>query len=232
MATHGKKYEKALELAKNVNTSLPAKEALTKVKELAFAKFDESVDVNVNLGIDPSKPEQAVRGSVVLPNGTGRSVKILVFAKGDYADKAIKAGADYVGTNDLADKITAGWLDFNYVIATPDMMGFVGKLAKILGPRGLLPNVKTGTVTFEVENIIEELKKGKSFFKNNKSGQVQISVGKVSFDVDKLYENFMSFAKALLASKPASAKGNFIKKITVSSTMGPGFEINLDEVLR
>lgn len=232
MATHGKKYEKARELAKEVNAPLGIKEALIKVKELAFAKFDESVDVDVNLGIDPSRPEQAVKGSVVLPNGTGKSIKILVFAKGDHADKALKAGADYVGNTELADKISGGWIDFDYVIATPDMMGLVGKLAKILGPRGLLPNVKTGTVTFDLENIIKELKKGKIFFKNNKSGQVNISIGKVSFDADKLYDNFIAFAKALLASKPASAKGHFIKKMTISSTMGSGFTISLDEVLR
>lgn len=232
MAMHGKKYEKANELAKEVGTTLPIKEALTKVKQVAFAKFDESVDVDVNLGIDPTRPEQAVKGSVILPHGTGRKVKILVFAKGDHADEATKAGADYVGTNDLAEKITSGWIDFDYVIATPDLMGFVGKLAKILGPKGLLPNVKNGTVTFELGNIIKELKKGKIFFKNNKSGQVHLSIGKVSFDADKLYDNFIAFARALLISKPSSAKGQYIKKMTVSSTMGPGFEVNLDEILR
>jgi large subunit ribosomal protein L1 len=231
MATHGKKYEKARELINNVG-ALPVKQALAKVKELAFAKFDESVDVDINLGIDPTKPEHNVRGSVVLPSGTGRKVKILVFAKGDHADRALKAGADYVGTTEFADKILAGWLDFNYVIATPDMMWLVGKLAKVLGPRGLLPNAKVGTVTFEVENIISELKKGKTFFKNNKVGQVHLSIGKVSFDVDKLDDNFVTFVKALVAAKPASAKGQFIKKITVSSTMGPGIEVKLDEVLK
>lgn len=231
MATHGKKYEKAHELVEGV-TVLPIKQALSKIKEVAFAKFDESVDVDINLGIDPSKPEHAVKGSVILPNGNGKSIKILVFAKGDYADKALKAGADYVGTTDLADKILAGWLDFSYVVATPDMMGLVGKLAKILGPRGILPNAKTGTVTFEIENIVKELRRGKTFFKNNKNGQLHLSIGKVSFDVDKLYDNFVSFVKALLAAKPASAKGNFVKKMTVSSTMGPGIEVSLDEIVK
>ena len=231
MATHGKKYDKARELIKDLNAVNP-KEALSKIKQLAFAKFDESVDVDVNLGIDPSKPEQAVKGSVVLPFGTGRKIKILVFAKGDYAEKAQKAGADYVGATDLADKVTAGWIDFDYVIATPDLMGLVGKLAKILGPRGLLPNVKTGTVTFDISNIITELKKGKVFFKNSKAGQVHLSIGKVSFDENKLSENFLVFVKALIAARPSSAKGQFIKKMTVSSTMGPGIEISLDEVLK
>lgn len=231
MAMHGKKYEKARKLVEDIG-AVPVKSALSKIKELAFAKFDESVDVDINLGIDPTRPEQAVKGSVVLPAGTGRTVKVLVFAKGDHADKALKAGADYVGSTDLADKITAGWLDFNYVVATPDMMGLVGKLAKILGPKGILPNVKAGTVTFEVENIVSELKKGRTFFKNNKSGQVHLSIGKVSFDVNKLNDNFVAFIKTLSSLRPATAKGQFIKKITVSSTMGAGIQINLDEVLK
>jgi len=231
MATHGKKYLKAQEKFK-VEGVLPVKEGLSKIKELAFAGFNESVDVNINLGIDPTKPEQSVKGSVILPHGTGRIVKILVFAKGEYAEKAEKAGADYVGTNDLIDKITGGWLDFDYVIATPDMMGIVGKLAKILGPRGLLPNVKAGTVTFDVAGIISELKKGRTYYKSNKAGQVNFSIGKVSFEVDKLYDNFVAFIKALMASKPSSAKGHFMKKTTGSSTMGLGVQVNADEVLK
>lgn len=229
MTTHGKKYEKAFEQVKSSGHVLASKEALNKVKAVAFAKFDESVDVNINLGIDASKADQAVKGSVTLPNGTGRNIKVLVFAKGDYADKATKAGADYVGTTELADKISAGWIDFDYVVATPDMMGPVGKLAKVLGPKGLLPNAKNGTVTFDLANIITELKKGKIFFKNDKTGQINLAIGKVSFDSNKLYENFSAFMKALLSSRPAGAKGQFIKKITVSSTMGPGIEVSLDE---
>ena len=230
MSTHGKKYEKAREALKT--DILPIKDALSKVKELSFAKFDESVDIHINLGIDSSKPEQSVRGSVVLPHGTGKPVKVLVFAKGEYAEKALKAGADFVGANDLIEKISGGWLDFNYVVATPDMMGPVGKLAKILGPKGLLPNVKTGTVTFDVGVIVSELKKGRAFFKNNKQGLINFSVGRVSFDANKLYDNFVAFIKNLIASKPASAKGQFVKKITVSSSMGPGIQINLDEIQR
>ncbi len=229
MATHGKKYEKATEALKGVEV-FSIKNGLLKVKELAYAKFDESVDVHINLGIDSSKPEQAVKGSVVLPNGLGKTIKVLVFAKGEHADKAVKAGADYVGTNDLVDKISTGWIDFDYVVATPDMMGPVGKLAKILGPKGLLPNVKSGTVTFDVENIVSELKKGRAFYKNNKQGIINFSIGKVSFDANKLNDNFIAFLKALIGSKPASAKGQYIKKIIVSSTMGPGIQINLDEV--
>ena len=231
MAMHGKKYEKARKVVEDIGV-LPVKVALSKIKELAFAKFDESVDVNINIGIDPTRPEQSVKGSVILPHGTGRTVKVLVFAKGDYADKALKAGADYVGAADLADKISSGWLDFNYVVATPDMMGLVGKLAKILGPKGILPNVKAGTVTFDVENIVSELKKGRTFFKNNKSGQVHLSIGKVSFDGNKLYDNFVVFIKTLSALRPATAKGQFIKKVTVTSTMGAGIQVNLDEVLK
>jgi len=231
MATNGKKYEKAREALSGAD-NLSVKAALSKVKELAYAKFDESVDVHVNLGIDPSKPDQSVKGSVVLPHGTGRQVRVLVFAKGEHADKALKAGADYVGANDLVEKITSGWLDFDYVVATPDMMGPVGKLAKILGPKGLLPNVKAGTVTFEVETIVSELKKGRAFYKNNKNGLVNFSIGKVSFDANNLQDNFVAFIKALIASKPASAKGSYLKKITISSTMGPGVQVSPDEVLK
>lgn len=231
MATNGKKYEKARESLSGTD-NLSVKAALAKVKELAHAKFDESVDVHINLGIDPSKPDQSVKGSVVLPHGTGRQVKVLVFAKGEYADKALSAGADYVGANDLVEKITSGWLDFDYVVATPDMMGPVGKLAKILGPKGLLPNVKAGTVTFELETIVSELKKGRAFYKSNKNALVNFSIGKVSFDADRLYDNFVAFIKALIASKPSSAKGSYIKKVTISSTMGPGVQVSLDEVLK
>ena len=161
-------------------------DGLKKVKELSYVKFDESVDANVNVGIDPSKGDQVVRGSVVLPHGTGKKVKIAVFAKGDYADAARKAGADYVGAEDLIEKIEGGWFDFNNAIATPDLMGLVGKVAKILGPRGLVPNKKTGTVTFDVAAVVEDLKKGRLFFKNDKNGIVHFSFGRVSFDADKV----------------------------------------------
>lgn len=230
MTHHGKKYEHAREKMPPLGKALSFIDGLKKVKELAYAKFDESVDVNVNVGIDPSKGDQVVRGSVLLPHGTGKPVKIAVFAKGDYADQARKAGADYVGAEDLIEKIEGGWLDFNYAIATPDLMGLVGKVAKILGPRGLVPNKKTGTVTFDVAPVVEDLKRGRLFFKNDKNGIVHFSFGRVSFDAQKLADNLHAFMRALASSKPPSSKGKFIRKVTVSSTMGVGIGLNPDEV--
>lgn len=227
---HGKKYSQAREKMPPIGKQLSFVEGLKKVKELAYARFDESVDVNVNVGIDPSKGDQVVRGSVLLPHGTGKPVKIAVFAKGDYADQARKAGADYVGAEDLIEKIEGGWLDFNYAVATPDLMGLVGKVAKILGPRGLVPNKKTGTVTFDVAAVVEDLKKGRLFFKNDKNGIVHFSFGRVSFDAQKLADNLSTFMRALASSKPPSSKGKFIRKVTVSSTMGVGVGLNPDEV--
>ena len=231
MSKHGKKYNMATQVITR-DEVLSIDQALAKVKELAYAKFDETVDVNINLGIDPSKGEQVVRGSVVLPHGKGKEVKIVVFAKGDYAESARKAGADYIGAEDLIEKINGGWMDFNYAIATPDLMGLVGKLAKILGPRGLLPNKKLGTVTFDVADIVQDLKRGRLFFKNDKQGLVHFSIGKVSFDVNKLRDNLVTFVKALAAAKPSSSKGKFLKKITLTSTMGPGIIINPDDVIQ
>ncbi len=230
MSKHGKKYR---ESAKRVTGTavLPIKDALAKLKELAYAKFDESVDVDINLGIDASQGEQVVRGSVLLPNQRGKVPKVLVFAKGDYADQAEKAGADYVGTDDLVEKIKNGWLDFEYAVATPDLMGLVGGLAKILGPRGLLPNKKVGTVTFDVEKVVLDLKKGRAFFKNDKQGLVHFSIGKVSQTVQQLYDNISTFVKALASSKPASSKGKFLKKMTITSTMGIGIQVNPEELL-
>ncbi len=231
MAKQGKKHRSALEKI-TPNSVLSADQALGKVKELAHTKFDETVDVHVNLGIDPAKGEQAVRGSVVLPHGTGKKARIIVFAKGDHADEAKKAGADLVGAEDLVEKISGGWMDFEYAVATPDLMGLVGKLAKFLGPRGLLTNKKVGTVTFDVAGIINDLKKGRLFFKNDKSGLVHFSIGKVSFVKQQLVDNFAAFTKTLAAAKPASSKGKFIKKITLSSTMGVGIGVNPDEVAK
>lgn len=231
MSKHGKKYEKARQQVPPGQV-FSAKEALAKMKGLAYAKFDETVDVDVNVGIDPSKGEQVVRGSLVLPHGRGRQVKVLVFAKGEFADQAKKAGADYVGAEDLIEKISGGWMDFNFAVATPDLMGLVGKLAKFLGPRGLLPNKKLGTVTFEVGNVVTDLKRGQLFFKNDKNGIVHFSIGKVSFDENKLYDNLVTFIKSLSSAKPASSKGKFFKKVTVSSTMGPGFAVSPDEILQ
>jgi large subunit ribosomal protein L1 len=231
MALGGKKYRKAAEEVKQ-GVTLVSRDALALVKKIAFAKFDETIDAHVNLGIDHAKGEQVVRGSVVLPHGVGKKIRIIVFAKGEHAEAAEKAGADFVGAEDLVEKINGGWLDFDYAIATPDLMGLVGKLAKVLGPRGLLPNKKVGTVTFDVAYIVNDLKKGRLFFKSDKSALVHLSLGKVSFDAQKLDENFKAFVKALNATRPATAKGKFLQKITVASTMGVGVAVDPDEAVR
>ncbi len=228
MAKHGKKHLQAKEALGA--DKLTAEQAFAKIKELAHAKFDESVDVDINLSIDPTKGDQTVRGSVMLPHGRGKEPKVIVFAKGDQVDAAKAAGADLVGDQDLIDKISKGWMDFDYAVATPDMMALVGRLAKILGPRGLLPNKKLGTVTTDVGQIVSELKKGRVFFKNDKQGLVHFSLGKVSFDPSKLQDNLSAFVKALVIAKPPVSKGKFLKKMTLSSTMGIGIRINPDEV--
>ncbi len=229
MTHQGKKYTKAHE-ALGQKKIFSLQEGVAKLRELAYARFDESADVSVNLGIDAAKGDQAVRGSVLMPHGSGRIIKILVFAKGQYADQAEKAGADYVGAEDLIERIESGWLDFNYAIATPDLMGLVGKVARILGPRGLLPNKKTGTVTFDIASTIADLKKGRLFFKNDKAGIVHFSFGKLSQGSEKLTDNLKAFLKVLATSKPAASKGKFIRKITVSSTMGPGIPVHAEEL--
>ncbi|MBY0109603.1 MAG: 50S ribosomal protein L1 [Candidatus Babeliaceae bacterium] len=229
MTHQGKKYTKAHE-ALGQKKVFSLQEGVAKLRELAYARFDESADVSVNLGIDAAKGDQAVRGSVLMPHGSGRIIKILVFAKGQYADQAEKAGADYVGAEDLIERIESGWLDFNYAIATPDLMGLVGKVARILGPRGLLPNKKTGTVTFDIASTIADLKKGRLFFKNDKAGIVHFSFGKLSQGNEKLADNLKAFLKVLATSKPAASKGKFIRKITVSSTMGPGIPVHAEEL--
>ena len=230
MAKHGKKYQSAL--SKKPSANLDVDVALQNVKDLSFAKFDESIDVAINLGIDPTKGEQTVRGSVVLPYSKGKEKIVIVFATGEYADAAKKAGADFVGMEDLIEKIQSGWLGFDYAVATPDVMGAIGVLARVLGPRGLLPNKKVGTVTFDVESIVADLKKGRAFFRNDKQGIVHFSIGKVSFDVQKLHDNLDALVKAVVASKPATAKGKYLKKMTVSSTMGIGIPVNSDEFVR
>ncbi len=231
MSKRGKKYQTIVKQV-DKTTVLPVGQALDKIKELSYAKFDESVDVAINLGIDPSKGEQTVRGSVVLPHGTGKKITIIVFAKGDHANEAQKAGADYVGTDDLIQKINDGWLDFDYAVATPDLMGEIGKLAKVLGPRGLLPNKKVGTVTFDVGAIVSDLKKGRAFFRNDKQGIVHFSIGKISFEANMLRENLESLTHALVVAKPPTAKGKYLKKMSLSSTMGVGISVNPDELLR
>jgi large subunit ribosomal protein L1 len=205
-------------------------DALNLVKEASFAKFDETVDVTVRLGVDPRKADQMVRGAVVLPHGLGKSVRVLVFAKGEKAQEAQEAGADYVGGDDLVEKIQAGWFDFDTAIATPDMMGTVGKIGRLLGPRGLMPNPKVGTVTFDVARAVNESKSGKVEYRVEKAGIVHAPVGKVSFDADKLQDNIVSLMDALIKAKPSTAKGTYLKKISVSSTMGPGVLVDVPGV--
>jgi large subunit ribosomal protein L1 len=196
------------------------------VKKTSTAKFDETIEVHVRLGVDPRHADQQVRGTVVLPHGTGKTRRVLVFAKGEKAKEAEAAGADFVGAEELAAKIEGGWLDFDVAIATPDMMGVVGKLGRILGPRGLMPNPKVGTVTFELEQAIKEVKAGKIEFRVDKTSIVHVPVGKASFDAAKLLENFQTFMEALLKAKPPAAKGQYLRSITIASTMGPGIKVN------
>lgn len=223
----GKKYEQAKEKIDQTKR-YDLDEALVAVKKAAYAKFDESVDIAVKLGVNPKKSDQVVRGSVVLPNGTGKKVKILAFAKGDKEKEALETGADYAGGDELIEKIKEGWLDFDRVIATPDMMGSVGKVGKILGPRGLMPNPKTGTVTFDIAQVVNDIKKGKIDFRVDKTGIVHAAIGKLSFSTENLKENAAAFLETLVRLKPPSSKGQYIKGVAVSSTMGIG--IRLDPV--
>ncbi|HWI61057.1 MAG TPA: 50S ribosomal protein L1 [Symbiobacteriaceae bacterium] len=225
MPTHGKKYSEAAKLIDRAKLYDPA-DALELVKKAATAKFDETVEVSVRLGVDPRHADQQVRGAVVLPGGLGKKVRVLVFAKGDKAKEAEAAGADVVGAEDIVTKIQEGWMDFDVAIATPDMMGMVGKLGRILGPRGLMPNPKTGTVTFDVTNAIRETKAGKVEYRTDKAGIVAAPLGKVSFDAERLGTNFKAFMDAIIRAKPAAAKGVYLKSITLSSTMSPGIKIN------
>jgi large subunit ribosomal protein L1 len=205
-------------------------EAIALVKETAFAKFDETIDLCVRLGVDPRKADQMVRGAVVMPNGLGKTVRVLVFAKGEKAQEAQAAGADYVGAEDLVARIQEGWFDFDTAIATPDMMGTVGKIGKLLGPRGLMPNPKVGTVTFDVGRAVSEAKSGKVEYRVEKAGIIHAPVGKVSFDVEKLQGNIVALMDALIKAKPSTAKGTYLKKICISSTMGPGVNIDVPGV--
>lgn len=227
----GKKYQEA---AKQIDRSrlYEPQEALSLVKTLSKAKFDETVEVAVKLGVDPRHADQQVRGTVSLPHGTGKTRRVLVFAKGDKAKEAEEAGADFVGAEELVEKIQGGWLDFDVAVATPDMMSIVGKLGKILGPRGLMPNPKSGTVTFDIARTIKELKAGRIEFRVDKTAIVHAPIGKVSFDSEKLQENFNAFIEALIRSKPAAAKGQYLRSISVSSTMGPGIKINPISVMQ
>jgi len=205
-------------------------EALSFIKENPAAKFDETVELIVKLGVDTKKADQQVRGTVVLPHGTGKKVRVLVFAKGEKEKEALSAGADYVGSNDFIEKIKSGWLEFDACIATPDMMRDVGKLGRILGPRGLMPNPKLGTITFEVAKAVKEAKAGKIEYRANKHSIVQVPIGKLSFEKEKLFENFQTVMSALMRAKPAAAKGQYIKNVHLSYTMGLGLKLDLSDV--
>jgi len=221
----GKKYEDAVKQIDRSKLYEPG-EALNLVKEVAVAKFDETVEAHVKLGVDPRHADQQVRGTVSLPHGTGKTLKVLVFAKGEKQKEAEVAGADFVGAEDLAEKIEGGWFDFDVAVATPDMMAVVGRLGKILGPRGLMPNPKAGTVTFDIERTIKELKAGRIEFRVDKTSIVHVPIGRVSFEVEKLQENLNAFAEALLKAKPAAAKGQYMRSVNICSTMGPGIKVN------
>ncbi len=229
MARRGKKYN---EVRAKVDSSrkYTLDEAIRLALETHYARFDESVDAAVNLGVDPRKADQNVRGSVVLPHGTGRTPTVLVFAKGEKVREAEEAGADFVGGDELIEKIKSGWMEFERVVATPDMMGSVGKIGRILGPRGLMPNAKTGTVTFDVGKVVKEIKSGKVDFRVDKAGVVHVPLGRVSFPAEKIRENFAAFAETILRLKPSSAKGTYVKSVAMSTTMGPGIKIDVNEV--
>ena len=226
MPKRGKKYIESQKKISAGGLSKGFDEAVKMTLESSYTKFDESVDVAVRLGVDPRHADQMVRGSVILPNGTGKEVKILVFAKGEKEKEALDAGADFVGNDDLVEKIKGGWFGFDKAIATPDMMGTVGKIGKLLGPRGLMPNAKTGTVTFDLARAVNELKSGKIDFRVEKAGIVHASIGKVSFGVEKIIQNIDSFLETILRLNPASSTGTYLLGISLSTTMGPGNKID------
>jgi large subunit ribosomal protein L1 len=229
MKQHGKGYNNALAKIDR-GTRYPLEEGLKLVHETKRAKFDETVELVVRLGVDPKQADQNIRGTVALPHGMGKAVRVVAFAKGDKVKEAEDAGADFVGSDELIKKITEGWLDFDNAVATPDMMGAVGRIGKILGPRGLMPNPKTGTVTMDIAKAVKEIKAGKLEFRVDKAGIVHIPVGRASFSEEKLIENARAVLTAILRAKPASAKGNYIQGVTVSTTMGPGIKIDVNQV--
>src|SRR2546421_6577697 len=227
MPKQGKKYRAAFEKVEP-GRKYTLEEGLAKVREIAFAKFDETVELTMWLGVDPRKADQLVRGTVVLPHGVGRKVRVLVIAQGEKIKEAEEAGADFVGGEDFVNKIKGGWLDFDAVVATPDMMRLVGGLGKVLGPRGLMPNPKTGTVTFDVKTAVTETKAGKVEYRVDKTGVIHVPVGKVSFDADKLRDNTKMLLEAVVKAKPSTAKGKYVKKVNLAATMSPG--VLIDEV--
>lgn len=229
MKKMGKRYTasmKLLETGKKYELS----EAISLIKKMPKAKFDETIDMAVVLGVNPRKADQMVRGTVILPNGTGKSVKILVFAKGEKEKEALEAGADYAGGDELVEKIKEGWLEFDRTLATPDMMSSVGKLGKILGPRGMMPNPKTGTVTFDVARVVQEIKKGKIDFKVEKNGILHVPIGKASFTDKQLAENASAFLDSVIRLKPPTSKGQYLKSLAIASTMGPGVKLDVIQI--
>ncbi|EHX3393410.1 50S ribosomal protein L1 [Listeria monocytogenes] len=225
MAKKGTKYQDALKQI-DANKVYTAEEAVELAKKIDFAKFDATVEVAFRLGVDPKKADQQIRGAVVLPNGTGKTQRVLVFAKGEKAKEAEAAGADYVGESEFVEKINQGWFDFDVIVATPDMMGEVGKLGRVLGPKGLMPNPKTGTVTMDVTKAVNEIKAGKVEYRVDKAGNVHAAIGKVSFDAAKLVENFRTVNDVLQKAKPAAAKGTYVKNLSVTTTFGPGIKVD------
>ncbi|CAM3840339.1 50S ribosomal protein L1 [Aeromicrobium ponti] len=229
MAKKGKKYVEAAKLIDS-SKAYPIEEAIDLAKKTNFAKFDATVEVAFRLGVDPKKADQQIRGAVVLPNGTGKTQRVLVFAKGEKAKEAEAAGADFVGDSEYINKINQGWFDFDVIVATPDMMGEVGKLGRVLGPKGLMPNPKTGTVTFDVEKAVNEIKAGKVEYRVDKAGNIHVPIGKVSFENEKLVENFNTIFDTMMKVKPAAAKGTYMKNVSVTSTMGPGVKVDPSSV--
>ena len=225
MAKKTKKYAEAVQLIDRTK-AYSVTEAIELAKKTSFTKFDATVEVAFRLGVDPKKADQQIRGAVVLPNGTGKTQRVLVFAKGEKLKEAEAAGADYVGDTDYINKIQQGWFDFDVIVATPDMMGEVGKLGRVLGPKGLMPNPKTGTVTFDVEKAINEIKAGKVEYRVDKAGNIHVPIGKVSFEDSKLVENFTTIFETLQKAKPAAAKGTYMKNVAVTTTMGPGIKVD------
>ncbi|MDQ0157012.1 50S ribosomal protein L1 [Robertmurraya andreesenii] len=229
MAKRGKKYLEATKLVDRFK-AYPVEEAIDLAKKTNVAKFDATVEVAFRLGVDPKKADQQIRGAVVLPNGTGKTQRVLVFAKGEKVKEAEAAGADYVGDAEYINKINQGWFEFDVIVATPDMMGEVGKLGRVLGPKGLMPNPKTGTVTFDVTKAVQEIKAGKVEYRVDKSGNVHVPIGKTSFDNEKLVENFNTIFDTMVKVKPAAAKGTYMKNVTIATTMGPGVKVDPSSV--
>ena len=225
MAKHGKKYQESAKLIE-ADKVYDAEEAIALIQKMPSFKFDATLEVSVKLGVDPKHADQQVRGAVVLPNGTGKTKRVLVFAKGEKAKEAELAGADFVGAEDMVEKIQGGWTDFDVAVATPDMMGTVGRLGKILGPKGLMPNPKVGTVTMDVTRALNEIKAGKFEYRTDKAGNIHAPLGRMSFETEKLLQNYFTLIETLVKAKPSAAKGTYVRNITLSSTMSPGVPVN------